>query len=204
MSLNDVTSADKIDERAGGHGQPAVATISQYLESYAFFAAIFLCSMNYFRSDYFYFTLADLSFLLCFSLAVANANIVVTVIGKLSTAAWCFGLALLLLGLTASSIVSPAPERGLVVVLQYFYAYFIVLLLFGGRSYDELLAAAKIYVFSIFIICIHGIFLIHVIGETNTQFVTGSGRFSGLMERENACAAVIALAIQVLLLLVSY
>ncbi|SCW85121.1 O-antigen ligase like membrane protein [Rhizobium mongolense subsp. loessense] len=203
MSLDDVTSANKIDERARGHEQPAVATISRSLELYAFFAAIFLCSMNYFRSDYIYFTLADLSFLLCFFLAVANANIVVNVIGKLSTAAWCFGLALLLLGLTASSIVSPGPERGLVVVLQYFYAYFIVLLLFGGRSYEELLAAAKIYVFSILAICIHGIYLIHVIGETNTQFVTGSGRFNGLMERENACAAVIALAIQVLLLLVS-
>lgn len=172
MNLNDVTSAGDIDERTYRHEQP-VAAVSRSLELYAFYAAIFLCSMNYFRIGYIYFTIADLCFLMCFVCAVANANIAIDVVGRLSTAVWCLGLALLLLGLTASSVASPEPERGLVVVLQYFYAYFIVLLLIGGRTYDELLAAAKIYVLSIVVICIHGIYLIHVLGETNTQFVSG-------------------------------
>ncbi len=203
MNSNDVTSAGELGEHRYAHEQSAGAAFSRSLESYAFFAAIFLCSMNYFRSGYIYFTAADLFFLICFSFAVANANIAIDFLGKLSTAVWCFGLALLLLGLTASSVASAAPERGLIVVLQYFYAYFIVLLVLGGRSYEELVAAAKIYVFSIVTICIHGIYLIHVVGEKNTKFVSGNGRFNGLMERENECAAVIALAVPILFLLVS-
>lgn len=203
MNSNDVTSADELSEPTYAHGQPTGASFSRSIESYAFFAAIFFCSMNYFRTDYVYFTVADLAFLVCFSFAAINGHIAIDSLGRQSTAVWCFGLALLLLGLIASSIASPAPDRGLIVVLQYFYAYFIILLVLGGRSYEELVTAAKLYVLSIVTICLQGIYLIHVVGAKNTQFVSGNGRFSGFMERENECAAVIALAVPILFLLVS-
>ncbi|ULJ75108.1 hypothetical protein [Rhizobium gallicum] len=81
MNLNDVTSAGDIDERTYRHEQP-VAAVSRSLELYAFYAAIFLCSMNYFRIGYIYFTIADLCFLMCFVCAVANANIAIDVVGR--------------------------------------------------------------------------------------------------------------------------
>jgi hypothetical protein len=203
MNSNDITSAGELGESTYVPEQLTGTGFSRPLESFAFLAAVFLCSMNYFRTDYIYFTAADLFFLICFSFAVVNAHIEIDFLGRLSTAVWCFGLALLLLGLTASSVASAAPDRGVIVVLQYFYAYFLVLLVLAGRSYEELVAAAKIYILSIVTICIHGIYLINVVGERNTVFVSGNGRFGGLMERENECAAVIALTVSILFLLVS-
>jgi O-antigen ligase len=190
-------------ESSRSRRESPVAAFSYALEFYLLVAAVFFCSMNYFRISYFYFTVSDCFFLLCLFIATINANLRFQIMGKTSTAIWCFGLSLLLLGLTVSSMSSEDPARGLIVVTQYLYAYFIILLLFGGRTLDELVTLAKVYVFSIVLICLQGVYLIHVDGRKNTAFVSGSGRFSGLMERENECASVIALAVPILLLLIS-
>jgi hypothetical protein len=54
-------------------------------------------------------------------------------------------------------------------------------------------------VLSIFLMCLHGAYLINVDGEKNTAFVSGSGRLTGFVERENECAALIGLCIPLFL-----
>lgn len=190
-------------EYSRDHRESVGTTFAYHIEYYLLVAAVFSCSMIYFRIDYFYFTVSDCFFLACLIISALNSNLKFQIMGKTSTAVWCFGLSLLLLGLTVSSMSSANPARGLIVVTQYLYAYFIILLVFGGRTFDELVTLAKVYVFSIVLICIQGVYLIHVDGRKFTAFVSGSGRFSGLMERENECASVIALAVPILLLLIS-
>ncbi len=185
--------------RRGTPGQ----MLSSKIEFGLLAGAVFFCSMNYFRYGEANFTVGDLLAFLCLCFALMNRNIDFQLFGRVSSGLWWLGLTCLLSGLMVSSIVGPDPLRGIVVVTQYLYAYLIVVLLFSGRTLGQLITLAKTYVFSILVLCLHGIYLIHVDGRTNTAFVSGSGRFSGLMERENECAAVIALAVSILLLLIT-
>ncbi|HEV7322472.1 MAG TPA: O-antigen ligase family protein [Ensifer sp.] len=177
--------------------------LSRRIEFILLVGAVFFCSMNYFRYGDTNFTVADFLALLCFCFALLNRNIDLQLFGRVSSGLWWLGLTLLVSGLLASSIAGPDPMRGIVVVTQYLYAYLFVVLLFSGRTLDQLVLLAKTYVFSILVLCFQGIYLIHIDGRTNTNFVSGNGRFSGLMERENECAAVIALAVPILLLLIT-
>jgi hypothetical protein len=181
---------------------PSLA-ITKRIEFFLLIGAVFFCSMNYFRYGDTNFTVADFFALVCFCFAVLNRNIDFQLFGRISSGMWWLGLALLVSGLLASSIAGPDPMRGIVIVTQYLYAYLFVVLLFSGRTLDQLVIVAKTYVTSILVLCFQGIYLIHIDGRTNTNFVSGNGRFSGLMERENECAAVIALAVPILLLLIT-
>jgi O-antigen ligase len=49
------------------------------------------------------------------------------------------------------------------------------------------------------VMCLHGIYVVDVVGERFTTFVSGSGRLLGFVERENECAALIALSVPLLL-----
>ncbi|WP_077965350.1 O-antigen ligase family protein [Ensifer adhaerens] len=177
--------------------------LTRKIEFLLLLGAVFFCSMNYFRYGDTNFTVADVLALLCFCFALLNRNIDFQLFGRLSSGLWWLGLTMLVFGLLASSIAGPDPMRGVVIVTQYLYAYLFVVLLFSGRTLDQLVLLAKTYVFSILVLCFQGIYLIHIDGRTNTNFVSGNGRFSGLMERENECAAVIALAVPILLLLIT-
>ncbi|KSV75232.1 hypothetical protein N182_26170 [Sinorhizobium sp. GL2] len=200
---NHTLSAGLGPNRKGTRRDTPGAVLTRKIEFLLLLGAVFFCSMNYFRYGDTNFTVADILALLCFSFALLNGNIDFQLFGRLTSALWWLGLTMLLFGLLASSIVGPDPLRGIVIVTQYLYAYLFVVLLFSGRTLDQLILLAKTYVFSILVLCFQGIYLIHIDGRTNTNFVSGNGRFSGLMERENECAAVIALAVPILLLLIT-
>lgn len=164
-------------------------------------AVVFFSPMNFLRLPTFYFTLSDALACLSLFLLVARGRLVMRPIGPLPTAVWMTGLALLLSGLLASSMINGNAIRGLVYVAQYFFAYFLLLLVIGGRSERQTIILAKAYLLCIVLMCLHGIYVITVEGQTNNTFVSGSGRLMGFVERENECAAMIALAIPMLLYL---
>lgn len=175
--------------------------IGARVELAAAMGAAFFSPMNFLRLDFFYFTLSDALICLCLLLRLRRGELSFQPFGTVSSIYWFSGLVLLLLGLLLSSIVYGDPIRGLVYTMQYLFAYFVVLLVIAGRSEKQLFLLAKTYVLSIFFMCLHGIYLINVLGERNTGFVSGSGRLTGFVERENECAALIALAVPLLLLL---
>ncbi|THK34736.1 hypothetical protein EHS39_28415 [Ensifer sp. MPMI2T] len=163
-------------------------------------AAIFFSPVNVLRLNQFYFTFSDALFSLALILSLINGRIPLRPLGRVSTVVWLSGLCCIVFGLLISSLVSPDPIRGLVVPGQYIFAYFVVLLIVAGRPVDETIKLAKLYILSVFLMCLHAIYLIHWDGQKNTTFVSGSGRFTGFVERENECAALIALAVPILLL----
>ncbi|MBL0373281.1 O-antigen ligase family protein [Rhizobium sp. KVB221] len=162
---------------------------------------VFFSPMNFLRLPFFYFTLSDALACLCLLLLVLRGRLKLQPLGPASTAIWMIGLTTMLASLLLSSLVHGDPMRGIVYIAQYFFAYFILLLVIGGRSERQMIVLAKMYVLSIVIMCIHGAYLINIDGQTNTAFVSGSGRLTGFVERENECGAVIAMTVPMLLLL---
>lgn len=145
--------------------------------------------MNFLRHPVAYITVSDV--------LIALSLLLLTVTGRLhlrgpfgaaSTVWWLAGPSLLVSALLVSSLVNGSALRGIVYAVQYFFAYF---RLCFARTELQLTRLTKVYVFSIVLMCLHGIYLIYVDGQTNTTFVSvGSGRFTGFIERENECAAV--------------
>ncbi|QRM57460.1 O-antigen ligase family protein [Sinorhizobium sp. BG8] len=186
-----------------GRAEPSKYSIASTIEHFLLCAAVFTSPANILRLDFFYFTLSDFLFLLCFALAALRGGINIHPLGKVSTAVWTFGLSMLVIGLTVSSMIGPDPSRGIAFGAQYFFAYYFVLVLIGGRSLDELVSLAKVYVLSMCLMCVHGMYVVNVLNERNTVYVSGAGRFQGFVERENACAALMAFTAPLLLLLVA-
>jgi O-antigen ligase len=151
---------------------------------------IFLCAMIHFRSF----------FLVCAILAIIKGGLSFQPFGRSVILFWMVGLFLMLAGLSIAGMLSADPLRGMIVVGQYAFAFIVVPLVFFDRTLEKVVTLAKIYIFSIVVICLHGIYLIHIDGSRFTVFVTGSGRFAGLMERANECATVIALSVPIVLL----
>ncbi|MDB5524074.1 MAG: hypothetical protein JWM58_1837 [Rhizobium sp.] len=162
---------------------------------------VFFSPMNFLRLPLFYFTLSDALACVCFFLLLMRGRLSLHPIGPASTLIWLIGLSMLLSMLLLSSLVND-PIRGAIYVTQYFFAYFIILCVIGGRSERQLYILAKIYILSIIVMCIHGVYLINIDGQRATSFVSGNGRLTGFVERENECAALIALATPILMLLV--
>lgn len=164
-------------------------------------AGVFLGSMVYIRPAAGNVTFSDLLFGAVLLLLLLDRRVSANAFGKMSVAVWLVGLLLLLGGLTISSLNSPDPTRAIIVIAQYAYAYLAVMLMFACQKAEDMVSFARIYVLSILVICLHGIYLIHYDGQVNTVFVTGSGRLNGLMERTNECATVIALCVPIVLAL---
>ena len=162
---------------------------------------VFLCSMVYIRPTAENVTVSDILFAAALFALLLDRKISFYPFGRMSVAVWLVGLSMLLTGLTVSSINSPDPMRAIIVVAQYAYAYFAVVLIFGSQSAKNIVTFAKVYALSIVVICLHGVYLIHYDGQRDTIFVTGSGRLTGLMERTNECATVIALCVPIVLAL---
>ncbi|MBD9490043.1 O-antigen ligase family protein [Ensifer sp. ENS11] len=178
-------------------------TFWQRIEYACAVCAVFLSAVNFLRTNMFYFTLSDLLFCVALGLRALTGGLPLRLWGRASATVWLCGLLLLCSGLMISSLLSTAPTRGIVIVGQYLFAYLVIALAVCGRDLRTMWTFAKVYVLSIFLMCLHGIYLIDIDGQKNTAFVSGNGRLTGFVERENECAAVIALAMPILLLLVS-
>ncbi|MBX9459781.1 MAG: O-antigen ligase family protein [Rhizobium sp.] len=163
--------------------------------------AVATSPMNFLRTNQLYFTLSDAVICVCLVLLIRRRAITFQPLGKTATFYWMLGLSLMLGGLVLSSIMHGDPLRGVVYAVQYFFAYFVLLLVIAGRSEQQLLILAKIYVLVVAIMCLHGAYVINIDGQRDTPFVSGNGRLTGFVERENECAAVIALATPILLYL---
>ncbi|KQV38687.1 O-antigen ligase family protein [Rhizobium sp. Root1204] len=162
---------------------------------------VFLCSMVYIRPTAGNITFSDIMFAAALVVLLLSGRISFYPFGRMSAAVWLVGLSTLLAGLTISSMKSPDPMRAMAVVAQYAYAYLAIMLIFSSQSAKNIVTFAKVYVLSISVICLHGVYLIHYDGQRDTVFVTGSGRLTGLMERTNECATVIALCVPIVLVL---
>ncbi|TCU15176.1 O-antigen ligase family protein [Rhizobium sullae] len=173
--------------------------VADWAENLSALAAVFLSPMNFLRLPFFYFTLSDAFACICLFILVLRGRLRFDPIGAVPTVVWLLGLCMLLTGLLVSSMINGDPLRGTVYIVQYFFAYFILLVVIGSSDRQRLLLMSKVYVASILLMCLHGAYVINIVAETNTTFVSGSGRLTGFVERENECSALIALSVPMML-----
>ncbi|WP_062204868.1 O-antigen ligase [Aureimonas sp. AU12] len=161
----------------------------------------FLAPFNTFRVDGFYFTVSDMFALAALLAMILNRSLPSANLGQM-TVLWNAGFMLFGVMLLASSLVFGEADRGFVITGQYFYSYVILSYVLLSRSWSDTVVILKAFTLSVAVICLHGIYLIDVLAERNTVFVSGSGRLLGLVERGNEFSALIAATVPLLLWLV--
>jgi O-antigen ligase len=169
-----------------------------WLELWLAVAVVALAPVNLLRADAFYFTASDAIAVLVFPLMILNRSLPVSPLGP-GTMLWNFGLATMIALLLTSGLLYGDVIRSLTVCGQYLFAYFLLSYVVVPRPRDDIALMMKALVYSIAVMCLYGIYVVDVVGERFTTFVSGSGRFLGFVERENECAALIALSVPLLL-----
>lgn len=173
---------------------PALGTLESRLAA----ATVFLSPMNYFRLEAVFFTLSD---------ALACAALLVMLLqGRIprapfgaATSLWLGGVLALSAGLTLGSIAHARMDGLGVILAQYFFSLVVLPLVLAGRPYREAIALLKVLVAAIVTVMVFGIWVIHFVPDPDLSFVSYSGRLRSLVERQNECAALGAIAIVLLL-----
>lgn len=161
-------------------------------------AAVFFLPFNFLRVDFAYITLSDLLCVASVGMRIAKAEIPSSPLGQ-ATPLWLLGGAAMAGGLLLSSAAFGDPVRGVIVSAQYLFTYFIIPLVFLGRDWDQTIVLVKAFVAAVIAMCLFGVYLIHVDGQTNTRFVSGNGRLRSFVERSNEAASVIAMTVPLIL-----
>jgi O-antigen ligase len=162
--------------------------------------AIFFSVFPALRPAELFFTYSDILFCLSAVLLLLSGRLRFAPMGPL-TVPWMVAFAVLGAGLIVSSLLGSAPERALVVVGQYVFAY--ILLAYILVRTDESVVDSLIKSFVLGTVCVNAYGLgVYFFGVDETfQFVSGSGRLTSFMGNPNANANVIALALPLLLYL---
>jgi hypothetical protein len=161
-------------------------------------ALVALAPVNLLRTDAVYFTASDAIAVVLFVLMILNRSLPASPLGP-GTLLWNFGLAGMVVLLLTSGLLYGDTIRSLTVSGQYLFAYFLLSYVVVPRPRDDIVLMMKALVYSIAVMCLNGIYVIDVVGERYTTFVSGNGRYLGFVERENECAALIALSAPLLL-----
>mgnify|MGYP002403143869 CR=1 FL=1 len=161
-------------------------------------ATVFLAPMNVLRLESFYFTASDAFACLCLGMMILNRPLPLRPLGP-GSAYWIFGLVTMIGALLASSLVAGVVDRGLILSMQYLFAYFLLPLILLARPWPQTATLMKVFVASLVVMILHGIYVVDFVGKTNTQFVSGSGRLLGFVERDNECGSLIALTVPMIL-----
>lgn len=155
--------------------------------------AVFLSPMNYLRADFAYVTLSDLFLLLALVVMYAQGRVPLMPFGRASVA-WYFSVFLLAFGLLAGSAVHGDMVSGLTVVAQYCFSLLVVPMLLLQRPRAEVLFLIKVFIAAMVFVMLHGAWYMEF-APKDFRFITRSGRLATLVERENAAAALGAIAI---------
>lgn len=155
--------------------------------------AVFLSPINYLRADFAYITLSDLFLLLALVVMYAQGRLPLKPFGRASIAWYC-SVFLLAFGLLAGSAINGDMTSGLQVVGQYCFSMLVVPMLLLQRPRSEVLFLIKVFVAAMVFVMLHGAWTMEY-APKDLRFVSRSGRLSSLVERENAAAALAAIAI---------
>lgn len=160
--------------------------------------AVLLSPMNYLRAPGVYFTASDVAIVLALILMLRQGTLPRRPFGP-ATGLWISGFLLLAMGLLLGSIAHAAGVDLGKVLAQYAFSLLLIPLAVAGRNLDETIALCRMLVLSMVIVMLFGIWMIHVVDNPPPAFVAPNGRLQSLVERENECAALGAVAIVMLL-----
>lgn len=167
-------------------------TLSQ-VETWLVVAVVFLAPMNFLRLPNIYVTASDIMALLALVAMTLRQRMPLKFFGE-ATSFWIVSLILLQGGLLIGSLVNGDPRDGLVGFVQYGFSMLLLPVLICNRPLEETLRLIHAFVLSLVLIMIHGIYVAHYTPD-DLRFMSGSGRLTSLIERENAAGTLTALAI---------
>lgn len=154
---------------------------------------VFLSPMNYLRADFAYITLGDCFALLTLGVMLVQGRLPLYPFGR-ATAGWLIGVLMLTGGLTLGSAMNGNLFDGLVVVGQYCFSLILLPVLIMQRDRAEIVLLIKVFVAAMIVVALHGAYAVEYMPD-DLRFVSRNGRLAGLVERENATAALAAVAI---------
>ncbi|MGH6920763.1 MAG: O-antigen ligase family protein, partial [Geminicoccaceae bacterium] len=162
--------------------------------------AIFLSVYPSLRPAQVFFTYSDILFCLSGVLLLLSGRLRFAPMGPV-TVPWMVAFAVLSCGLIVSSLLGNAPERVIVVLGQYAFAYLLLAYIIVRTDESIVDTFIKTFVLGVVFLNAYGlaIFLFGV--DEAFRFVTGSGRLQSFMDNPNANANVIALTLPLLLYL---
>lgn len=161
----------------------------------------FLAPFNLLRIDAIYFTASDAFATLLLFAMIFDRSLAPSPWG-LGNLLWNAGASLFVGALLASSLLYGDSARGFIVSIQYLFAFVLVGYAVLSLPRRDLTLAIKSFILSMMVICLHGIYVINILHENHTRFVSGNGRLLGFVERENECGVLIALTAPLALWLV--
>lgn len=188
----------------GGNSSAKVITLSR-AEVISTYIAVFLAPFATFRFFGLNFTASDLFYCASFVLLLLARRLAPSPL-YFATWLWLFGFVLLLTGLLVASLYVGDPARGLLVCIQYLFAYVILLPIVLRGDIDQLNRLATIFLAGIIVIDIHGILTFYAFGYVPTGgsgkgVVTGANRLATILGNPNLAAAMNALSIPIVLYL---
>lgn len=154
--------------------------------------AVFLSPMNYFRAGFVYVTLGDVFSILALFTMLFGGGVPVRPFGA-ATWGWYSCLLLLTAGLVIGSAMNGDLLAGMVVAVQYMFSLIVVPMLLLQRTRGEAILLIKVFVAGMVFVMLHGAWVMEFHPE-DFRFISRSGRLTSLVERENAAAALTALA----------
>ncbi|KQX27809.1 lipid A core--O-antigen ligase [Ensifer sp. Root423] len=165
------------------------------------YLAVFLAPYATLRISDLFFTVSDLLFCVSLFLLIILRKISKRPLDNL-TGPWIFAFMLLLIGMMVGSLVHGRPDRGIVVMAQYFFAYLILMLVLIRSDTRETYRLAAIFLFSVLLIDLHGIITFYTVGYVPSDgkgVVTGGKRLATMLRNPNLAAAINALTLPILL-----
>ncbi|MEJ1157416.1 O-antigen ligase family protein [Prosthecomicrobium sp. N25] len=165
--------------------------------------AVLFAPFQAFRPPEILLTLSDVLFMAVLVLRVLAGTLPLRPLGP-GMAVWVLGCAMLIGGITMSSVLRGDPFRGLIVGIQYGFAYLVLPFALLARPYDQMVKLVRMGVWSMVAICGVGLFMYFTgveFGDATTpqlDAVSGSGRLTSLVGDANTLSGMIGLTLPAL------
>lgn len=175
------------------HAMPMPAQRVWRLDLILVAITVFLSPLNYLRASFGYVTLGDAFAMLTLLVMLVQKRLPLYPFGH-ATAGWLIGVLMMTGGLTLGSAMNGNLVNGLVVVGQYCLSLLLLPVLLIQRDEDEIILLIKVFIASMIVVMLHGAYAVQYTPD-DLRFVSRNGRLAGLVERENATAALAAMSI---------
>jgi O-antigen ligase len=170
------------------------------LELFVTRVAIFFSMFPALRPPDLFFTLSDLIFCFSAALLLLSGRFRMAPMGPI-TVPWMIAFAIFAGGLMISSLMSDEPQRVLIVLAQYAFAYILLAYIIVRTDESIIDSFVKVFVLGTVFVNAYGLVIFFLGGDDQFQYVSGSGRLQSFMSNPNANANIIALTLPFVLYL---
>lgn len=171
------------------------------IERAVVYLAVFLAPYATLRVSDLFFTISDLLFCVSLFLLIISRQVRRRPLDNL-TGLWIIAFTLLFVGMMIGSLAHARPDRGVVVMAQYFFAYLILMMVVIRQDSKETYRLAAIFLLSVLVLDLHGIITFYTVGYVPSEgkgVVTGGKRLATVLRNPNLAAAINALTLPILL-----